>query len=283
MWIALVLLLFQCNTKQNQDAADQGPPPSPDPAPKDDQFYGPRLIDVTSTAHLASSFLQLGKSMGNIDLPTVMVGMFDANVFDTTPGYVGVRLWYCYNASNSDYPKFFLAAERISAYNENDPEEQGSISEELFLPDLLPYQGDSDINSVETHLRTYAFGTNPTTPKTISKAMVLGFATEFRRLISGISPDPTRQKHPFSQYAVAYFKYNQDYNEFMAQNPKKVVYFLGYLPLQKYYPNYLRPVLGAIGQSDQLELGNVVKGTDFQSGGDNSLLQDSWPPPPPIR
>jgi len=223
---------------------------------------------IRDAAILLSDFF-MQPALYNLGRHKSIGGAFDATYFKMKPGKTAVRLWYCYNPNDPQWPEFFLALEQIEKYDSTTVEK--NISAELVVPEVFIYsESTTDAQTTEAFIRNRK--TMALKNQKIDSTTVLKYATNFKSLMSIISLDP---REPYCKYAVSIFDANPSYNDFMAQNQAQVHYFLGFaLSPKNHKPNYLRPLLAAVDSSGSLIMRSSAKGTD------ESLLQKSVPPPP---
>jgi hypothetical protein len=185
----------------------------------------------------------------------------------------GVKLWYCYNPSDKDYPKLFLALERIANYNENDPLE--SPKTPCIVPSTFKYdEKGEDPEDVKKYMKKQQNQTR--SPKyTIEPSKVIEFSNNFKSLISIISPDdPIHGIDSLCQYPIAVFKYKPAYETFMSKKPDSVRYFFGLAKVRQHKPNYIRTILVGMDKN------GIINDQPENQETYGILLQKSVPPPP---
>jgi hypothetical protein len=180
---------------------------------------------------------------------------------------VGVRLWYCYNKSDTLYPKVFLAAEKVSSYAY--PKEEDKPASDNLTIGAPFYNRETSVSRGDAISDLRRKKEEPGTPFTISKDKVIEFSTEFR----------LRTKHLADlKYKYCFFFYDNtnDFKKLLTQtdhsNRKDITYIRYYFGFDKDESlNDLRVIL--LGANSKAE--SVAE--------ENSLiLQKSVPPPPDL-
>lgn len=228
---------------------------------------------MARAAEFNSLFLLKAKEFGLLEAKKNFSGTFLSEHFKIDTTKQGVRFWYCYNKTNSKYPTFFLALEQVDTFIEERPEDFSIFSKKLIVPHVSAFDGVQENGAY--NLKEYyekADLLNGFQEKQIEFGEVLKFAIEFKNLMIDLSLNPAFGHLP-SKYAVAYFKFNDSYRDFMKLNPTKIKYTMAYIPIDDDKPNFLRPILIGIDNSGKA----IIEHKDYPNG---TFLQKSFPPPP---
>lgn len=235
-------------------------------------------IDIRTSAELAFYYLNLPIRKGGVSPIDFFGGVFRVSDFELTD-HAGIRLWYCLQNEDSKYPKFFLALEKLNTYDKEFPEDVSNMVGRLNVPKPIKYKGKSPKKEdICDHLKSNLFNNVNGRFKTIRKIKVLEYSSNFRNFIRQNSTDENNPSDPYSKYVVAFFEKNEFYDRFMARNPNSVGYFIGYANIREFFPNFHRPILAGIDKDGKIIL---PPGTEQESKSEGTLLQHSWPPPPP--
>lgn len=230
----------------------------------------PFTLEAASEAGV--NFLVNADSFGALEAKKYFSGIFDAKYFQPKPGKKGIRFWYCFNQyDTTKYPKFFLALEQVGNYEIKKPEAFSIFSDELIVPEIIPYTGSDPKNGRD--LEPYFKSFNKLSSIEIKKIKfdkVLEFAFEFKNLMIDLD---SIFGHLPSKYAVAYFEFNDSYMDFIKLNPVNIKYTMVYIPDKNHKPNFLRPVLMGIDSTGNI----IIEREGFSIG---TFLQKSTPPPP---
>lgn len=235
-------------------------------------------VDDASTmvySFLKDKHLHADGTPNSIPNVNTMGGVFPANLFNLSsyaPGdSAGVMLWFCYDGS-----KFFVALEHIKKYYwKKCP--RFPASDTLVTPintfDFLGSPG-MDISKSKDHITNQKL---TGVVGTIEKSKVKIYNRDFLNLVDD-------QGDKYCNYGFSCFGNNdpQDYKNFLdkIEIGGYVRYYFAYDPSQK-SNNRIRVVLVACDKS-----GKKIDGSKTATSGstpDGTIVEESWPPPPPYN
>jgi hypothetical protein len=203
-------------------------------------------------------------------------GTINKNVFNQGGGliYYGSMGWYCRNLNGGEYPKFFLAFEDGEYDPENVPKKPKN--KELYYPKHT-FTFDKE---VFTETDVFNMLINDQFPLQgeckIQKNQVLKF-------LENKPLDHFGKK--FNKYNCSFFENNkvqdEDVSDFLKiKDMEAIRYYFGYYEgdLPHSLSNRIRIILIAVDKT-----GKNIAPENILTIDSNFLLQNSWPPPPPIR
>ncbi|WP_373520938.1 hypothetical protein [Aquiflexum sp.] len=162
-------------------------------------------IGVKPARDLAYIYLNIPPRNGGFNHHEFFGGYFNASEFELT-NHVGIRLWYCMVNENAKFPKFFLALEKLTSYDDTNPEETTNMAINLNVPKSIKYNGKSpQKDDILDHLKSNLFKKISGKFRTIPKGLVLEYSTNFRNFIRKNSKDESNPIDPYSKYVVAFF------------------------------------------------------------------------------
>ena len=234
---------------------------------------------LEETVELSHNYLKIPKVCPTYIHKYYFTGLFSASLFKISDAKSGIRFWYCLKNGKGPFPKFFLALEILDRYDENNPEEQTNMGKSLFLPKIRRYWNKpNDKPHVTDFLKSSLFKYTLPNPNRISKENVIKFSQNFKECMSKAPENEMGISDPFCEYSTAYFINNNYFKTFMARNPDRVAFIMGYSTDSSHFPNYLRPILAGVDKK-----GNIILPKKNNVSGnleEKTFLQDSWPPPP---
>jgi hypothetical protein len=223
------------------------------------------LLTLDAASEIGSVLIDRVQTLSAISTTLGFGGTFDKIHFEKKDAMRAVKLWYCYNPDNSDYPKLFLALEQIEKFESGDKPEDPPKND-CAVPSTFLYDGASPSHEdVKKFMRNTTKDVAPV-KKTIEPETVLEFSKNFKNLV-GLH----------CKYPVAIFHFNAPYDIFVKQKSKNVRYFFGYAADPDYHPNYIRTILAGIDANGKL-INDEPEMTNGETAG--ILLQKSVPPPP---
>jgi hypothetical protein len=230
----------------------------------------PFTLDATKEA--AFNYLSKESLLKELELSNHFSGIFDAKYFIPEKGKAGIRFWYCYDSLSPT--KFFLALEQVdkidSVYHPEDISDLKGKKLRIPLVENYPSNYSLDTPSIKKYFLEHKHSSPLLEKDTLDFIKVINFSLRFKNLM--IDKIPKFGYLP-TKYAVAIFEFNESYNDFINQNPSKIMYVMGYMKDTKHSPNYLRPILVGI-RNDGL---TILNRNDLKIP---TFLQRSVPPPP---
>jgi hypothetical protein len=234
---------------------------------------------LDETVELCHNYLKIPQENPVYLHKKYFMGLFSKDLFQISDGKKGIRFWYCLKNGLAPFPKFFLALEALDSYDKEKPEEEDNMLEKLIVPKIFGYnrRSNNDIE-IKKFLKGNPFKNSKGGSKEITKERVIRYSKNFKEYISKLPIEENGTPHPYIQYSISFFENNPKFKDFMERNPDRVAFLMGYSTDESHFPNYLRPILAGIDKDGKIIL-PVEAEEELKSEG--TLLQHSWPPPPP--
>jgi hypothetical protein len=240
------------------------------------RLYGSYQISLEKATWLVYAFLRQTE-LGRMAINEAIGGTITKKVFEPERLiYKGSMGWYCRNSEANDYPPFFLALED----SEYDPEEVLDVpkSADLIYPmETFKYTRPIRESEVMSMLTTDKRPLHNPVENTIPRSHVMG-------MLNKMPNDPV--SWPYNNYYCSFFenRVNNEVQLFLKSHPdlRAVRYYFGYDDSEDvyFYSNRIRLILiGVNGSGENLPPPSSVP----MHMNSSSLLQNSWPPPPPIE
>lgn len=191
--------------------------------------------------------------------------------------FYGKMFWFCENPkTESKFPKIFLAFEDGAYDTSNVPSEP--LNERLtYSKNIIQYNEGSFDEAAVREFLTKGFGRPTYHDEEISKA-------DCASMLSHVANDETGK--PYNRYFCSFFEYSgflsDDYSRLISHpEVAYVAYLFGFDDSSKEYieSNRVRLILAGL-DSAGVPIAQQTRGLNDDSG---TMLQHTWPPPPPIR
>jgi hypothetical protein len=230
-------------------------------------------ISLEHAAWLIYAFLRQ-PDLNKIATNEAIGGTIDKTIF-TPPqlSYKGGMAWYCRNYKNDPaFPSFFIAIED-GEYDIGNVPVTPKSSKLVYSNATFAYTRKVDEANVMDMLRTDKRALVPDGQIN---------SIDVTRFLYGLPNDPVGR--PYNFYPCSFFenRVNYEVSQFVSANPDIVAvrYYFGYDDSDKSYftSNRIRIILIGVNANGENILPMIA-----QSQASTEMLQNSWPPPPPIN